>query len=279
MKLCVNYLEEVRELIEEGKIDYIDYLKLFSINGDLSPFDWCISKKDVMFHGFIGETGSNIADKNFFENRDIEKQKEYFEKSNTPYISMHINALQEPIPNEEEALTVIKENVDRLRKEFEREIILENVLAFEGREEYNFFANPEFISKVIEETKCGFLFDIGHARAAAEVLNIPFDNYVERLPMDKLIEIHLAGCMKKIDGKLTPNHSKMNEEDYIFLENLLKSSKTLQVVTLEYGTMSCKKTIKECPIVSYGVINEQAKKEVLEQLEKLKEILEKNNKI
>jgi hypothetical protein len=37
MKLCVNYLEEVKELVEEGKIDFIGYIKLFSINGDLSP--------------------------------------------------------------------------------------------------------------------------------------------------------------------------------------------------------------------------------------------------
>lgn len=51
MKLCVNYLEETKELLEEGKIDFIDYLKLYSINGDLSPFDYCISKRDVMFHG------------------------------------------------------------------------------------------------------------------------------------------------------------------------------------------------------------------------------------
>ncbi len=36
MKLCVNYLEEVKALVEE-KIDFIDYIKLFSINEDLSP--------------------------------------------------------------------------------------------------------------------------------------------------------------------------------------------------------------------------------------------------
>lgn len=275
MKLCVNYLEEVKELIEEGKIDFIDYIKLFSINGDLSPFDWCISKKAVMFHGFIGESGSNIADRNFFENRDLNEQRKYFEKSNTPYISMHINAMQEPIPNEEEAILVIKENIDKLRKEFGREIILENVPAFRDNEKYNFYANPEFISKVIAETGCRFLFDIGHARAAAEVLNIPFDDYVDRLPMDKLVETHLAGCMKKADGDIAPNHSKMNEEDYIFLENLIKTTKTLEVVTLEYGTMSNKKTVKECPIVSYGVVNKEAKAEVLEQLIRLKEMLSK----
>lgn len=274
MKLCVNYLEETKALIEEGKIDFIDYIKLFSINGDLSPIDWCITKKDVMFHGIIGKTGSNIADKKFFENRDLELQKKYFEITKTPYISMHINAMQEPIPNENEAIEVIKKNVDRLRKEFGKEIILENVPAFKGSE-YNFYANPEFISNVIKETKCGFLFDIGHARKAAEILDIPFDEYVSKLPMEKVVEVHLAGCMLNVDGELVPNHSKMNEEDYEFLENLLKTTKSLKTVTLEYGTTVNKKLIKECPLVAYGVVNEDAKKEVYEQLMRLKEILKK----
>lgn len=278
MKLCVNYLEEVKKLIEEGEIDFIDYIKLFSISGDLSPFEWCVSKKNVMFHGLIGDIGSNIADVNFFENRNLELQKYYFEKSNTPYISMHINAMQEPILDEEESLKIIVENVEKLKKEFNKKIILENVPGFKNRGKYNYFANPEFISKVIKKANCGFLLDIGHARAAAEVLQIPFDDYIKRLPMDKLVEIHLAGCMKKKDGSLTPNHSKMNEEDYLFLENLLKTNNTLEVVTLEYGTMKQKDTIDECPLVSYGTVNEKAKKEVLEQLSRLREIIKRSER-
>lgn len=274
MKLCVNYLEETKSLIEEGKIDFIDYIKLFSINGDLSPIDWCITKKDVMFHGIIGETGSNIADRNFFENRDLSLQGKYFEITRTPYISMHINSMVEPIPNEDEALQVIKENVERLRDEFGKEILLENVPAFKNNL-YNFYAAPEFIKKVIEETNCGFLFDIGHARKASEVLNIPFNEYVSKLPMDKIVEIHLAGCMKNLDGDIVPNHSKMNEEDYEFLENLLKKTTTLRTVTLEYGTISSKNIMGECPTVAYGVINEKAKEEVYHQLMRLKEILKK----
>lgn len=275
MKLCVNYLEEIKELIEEGKIDFIDYIKLFSINGDLSPIDWCITKKDVMFHGIVGEVGSNIADKTFFENRDLDLQRRYYEITRTPYISMHINSFVDSVINESEAIIYIKENVERLRKEFGKEILLENVPTHKGEAEYNFYSNPDFISKVIEETSCGFLFDIGHARVSAENLGIPFDEYVARLPMDKLIEIHLAGCMKNLDGNLVANHSKMNEEDYEFLENLLKVTTTLRTVTLEYGTTGNKNLIGDCPIVAYGVVNEKAKEEVYEQLMRLKEMLKK----
>ena len=130
MKLCVNYLEETKELLEEGKIDFIDYIKLYSINGDLSPIDYCITKKDVMFHGFVGSKGANIADKNFFEDRDMDLQKHYIEITKTPYISMHINAMEEPIPNKDEAIDVIKENVSRLRDELFQEFGVEAKIIF-----------------------------------------------------------------------------------------------------------------------------------------------------
>ena len=275
MKLCVNYLEETKALLEEGKIDFIDYIKLFSINGDYSPIDWCVKHKDVMFHGIIGPHESNIGERDFLEGRDLEEQRRVFELSKTPYISTHINARYGEIPQKEEALEIILSNVEMLRKEFGREIILENVPARRDREETKFFSDPEFISKVISETGCGFLLDLGHARVAADVLEIPFEDYIQRLPMDKLIETHLAGCMERMDGTLGANHSKMNEEDYRFLEDLLQNTKTLRVVTLEYGTISTKMTKLPCPIVEYGKINEQAKEEVLEQLLRLKEMLNK----
>lgn len=275
IKLCVNYLEETKSLLEEGKIDFIDYIKLFSINGDLSPIDWCITKKDVVFHGIIGKNGSNIADGNFFADRDLDMQRRYYEISKTPYISMHINSAVEPILDSKKAILEIKENVSRLTKEFNKSVILENVPASYENTETNFYSNPNFISDVISETGCGFLFDIGHARKAAEVFNVSFEEYISMLPMNKVVEIHLAGCMKDSIGNLVPNHSKMHAEDYEFLEKLLKNTKTLKTVTLEYGSTTTKNIYGECPTVAYGRINEQAKEEVLEQLLKLKNILKK----
>ncbi len=276
MKLCVNYLEETKELLEEGKIDFIDYIKLFSINGDYSPIDWCITKKEVMFHGIIGEHESNIGEVDFMEGRDIEEQKRIFAISKTPYLSSHINARYGNIPsNSDEALAIILKNVEKLRECFHMEIALENIPAYPINNELCFYAIPEFITKVITESGCHFLFDIGHARVAADRLHIPFEEYVERLPMDKLIEMHLAGCMQRKDGVLLANHSKMHEEDYLFLEKWLSRSQTLQVVTLEYGPIGKDITKLPCPYVEYGTIDQQAKKEVLEQLLRLQQMIRK----
>lgn len=274
MKLCVNYLRETKELVEEGKIDFIDYIKLFSINEDLTPFDWCITKKDVMFHGFVGDF-SNIANKDFLNGRDVELQRDYYKRGNTPYISLHINRTNDEDKDEETTEKIISENIKAIREKFDMRIILENVPASDKRPHNRFLSNPEFITKVVNDNNCGFLFDIGHARVAAEVLNIPFDEYVSRLPMDKVVEMHLAGVMKLKNGKLTANHSMLHEEDYEFIKKAVKKYKTLETITLEYGPFVPVDIVGEVPIVSGDKVNPVAKEQVYEQLLRLKDIINK----
>lgn len=274
MKLAVNYLQEVQELLEEGKLYFIDYLKLYSINGDLSPFDWCANHSNVLFHGFVGNA-SNVADIKFWENRDIELQKEYYLNGKTPYISLHINTNDKEIQTEEETFNTIIENVRKVKEVFGMEVILENVPARHNDRSKDFLASPEFITKVVNETDCGFLFDIGHAKQAAYVLEIPFNEYVDRLPMNRLIEVHLSGVSVAEDGMVWPLHGKMNEEDYEFLKDAIKKYDTLQIVTLEYGAWAKDEETCGYPVPKYGVVNEEIKNEVYEQVMRIKEIMNK----
>lgn len=277
MKLCVNYVMELREIFEECETDFIDYIKLYSIDNDLTPFDWCASKKEIMFHGQVGKM-SNVGDSDFVDTRDFELTKEYFKRGNTPYVSSHIARTVEDGKCEEEVFETIKRNVKILKYIFEgMPVILENVPTNESKPSNYFLSSPEFITKVVNECDTGFLFDIGHARVAAEGLNIPFEEYVSRLPMDRVVELHLAGCMLQTNGKLAANHSKMNEEDYEFTKMALQKYPTLQTVTLEYGpVLDTYDLVNPCVLIKADSINQEAKAEVIEQLNRLKEIIAEN---
>lgn len=273
MKLCVNYVMELREIFEEMPTDFIDYIKLYSINNDLSPFDWCVSKKDIMFHGQVG-LFSNVGDADFSETRDFELTKEYFKRGKTPYVSAHIAKTIEDGRTEEQVFETIKRNVKILKYIFEgMPVILENVPSNDEKPGNKFMTTPEFITKVVNECDTGFLFDIGHARVAAEKLNIPFNEYVARLPMDRVVELHLAGCMKTTDGKLVANHSKMNEEDYEFTKMALEKYPTIQTVTLEYGPIVKYELTEPCVEISADKINPEVKAEVIEQLTRLNSLM------
>lgn len=279
MKLVVNYLKEVEELFEEGKIDFVDYFKLYSLNEDISGLDWCINHRPVMFHGIIGKA-SMFGEKNLIENTDVDKTKEILEKSKTPYLSGHIST-NDMTQTLEETLAIIKENITNYKKVFGKNIALENIPYRKRYDHCTYLINPEIISKIVYENDCMFLFDISHARKAAEYFKMTLEEYVSKLPMDRVIEFHLAGMYTCRDGVKMDYHGKMNEEDYEFLEDAIKKYPTLQYITLEYGSYLPKDKLhllddENLPLASFEAVNPKVKEEVYEQLIRLKEIIEKN---
>ena len=97
-------------------------------------------------------------------------------------------------------------------------------------------------------------------------------DYINSLPLDKVKEIHLSGCLRNEFGEIIPNHSKMNEEDYEILDYLMKECKMLKVLTLEFGPYDIHTNIT---IPVYGKVNNELKEAVYENLLKLKDILNK----
>ena len=97
-------------------------------------------------------------------------------------------------------------------------------------------ADPAFISAVVEETGCGFLLDLAHARVAAHYFGLPARDYVSRMPLDRLVEVHVSGPRPGpfCDGRLIDAHQPMLEADYDLLAWVLEQS-TPRAVTLEYS--------------------------------------------
>ena len=301
MKIGVNYLLEAKELYEEGKIDFIDYFKLFSLNGDLSGMDWCVSKRWVMFHGACAED-SSFGDKNLIKRVDIQKTKEMIKKSNTPYMSAHIFAHNNG-QTEEELLDTIKENIADFKKEFGLEIALENVPYRDRYEHCEFLIRPETISKIVRENNIMFLFDISHARRSAEHFGMTLEEYVSKLPMERVVEFHLAGIFtlpdiskdeirslytdgqiefiekaKITEGERFDNHGILGEDDYIFLKESISKYNSLKYITLEYGSVNTVKGTRDedviYPLASFKKTNDVVKNEVLEQLNRIKQIVD-----
>ncbi len=300
MKIGVNYLLESKELFEEGKIDFVDYFKLYSINEDLSGVDWCKSHGGLMFHGIVGKP-SFFCNKDLIKGTDIEKTKELLDCSIMPYISVHISSNEDNTV--EGYINNIKENVIEYRKVFNKNIIGENIPYREYRNAYKKLTNPEIISKIVYDNDIKYLFDISHARSAANHYNMTLDEYVSKLPMDKCVEVHLAGMftfpdtkdeevkkkytqkqldlidveVKRFSNRKADNHGKLNEEDYDFLTKLLKKYENIEYITLEYGSYNDYIGYDDrdfvYPVCSFTKVSAKAKEEVLEQLLRIKEIV------
>jgi len=94
-------------------------------------------------------------------------------------------------------------------------------------------SDPEMIAAVLEATGCPFVLDLSYAQTAASNWKLHPEDYMRRLPLRRVVEIHLSAPGRLEDGRLVDTHEALREEDYRLLAWLLQQTAP-QVVTLEY---------------------------------------------
>ena len=77
-------------------------------------------------------------------------------------------------------------------KELGRQVLLENPSSYLCYNE-SLWHEAEFLSEVIHRSACGLLLDVNNVFVSARNLRFDADDYLSRLPMDAVGEIHIAG--------------------------------------------------------------------------------------
>jgi len=121
--------------------------------------------------------------------------------SHSPYLNVHLHA---PAPDTghrfdaERTLETLIHDVEAVIRHFGKEmVIVENGFSL-GNEPLPPAYNPEMLTALVQETGCGFLFDISHARIAAMRSKYDYIDYISHLPLHAIREIHITG-MQVID--------------------------------------------------------------------------------
>ncbi len=97
-----------------------------------------------------------------------------------------------PFPRSRDALRRTCRNVDMAQEAIGQRIAIENpslYLPLDGHE----MSETEFLTELVARTGCALLVDVNNVYVSAN--NIGFDptEYLEALPVDAMVEIHLAG--------------------------------------------------------------------------------------
>lgn len=138
-----------------------------------------------------------------------------------------------PRLNPEWLMLAFIRKVRRLARRLTVPILLENLPSWPDRRwQYNFEVETERIDRVLASTGAGLLLDLGHARIAAEGLGMTVEAYLNRLPLERVRQIHASGPREK-DGHLYDLHQPLQAVDYVLLEWVLARTRP-EVVTLEY---------------------------------------------
>jgi sugar phosphate isomerase/epimerase len=194
---------------------------------------------------------TNLDPSDFDESTDdLDRVDRLARETETPFINVHLSPKIRDFPpgvganSEASAPGAVTDrmisDVARLAARFGAgRVIAENIPL--GNPEEGFApacAEPAAIRRVLDAAGCGFLLDLSHARLTARVLGVDEREYISRLPVDRIRELHLTG-IQPVDGRLR-DHMHLSDEDWSQTQWALDRIRRGDwgkptIVALEYG--------------------------------------------
>jgi uncharacterized protein (UPF0276 family) len=240
MDFSINYSTQAAALLTEGRIQ-IDRFKC--------P-DWpdLIAEASrycpVAVH-FELKAGSGVLTDTSWKRVDL-----LLSETATPYVNLHLDPVLKDFPgfpvdtpekNQfEQVVKRLIEDVQAVVSYFGAErVIAENVpYRGEAGRVLRPGVEPAVIRQVLDETGCGLLLDISHARIAAHHLGLDEQEYMAQLPVDRLRELHFTG-LHNLNGRLQ-DHLEALQEDWPILDWVMERIRTGEwarpwMLAFEYG--------------------------------------------
>jgi uncharacterized protein (UPF0276 family) len=233
MRFAVNYSTKLVELVKAGKVDF-DVFKCPEWEGLLKA---ATAIKPVYLHLDITLGRDQV------QKLDFDRLKQLLAETATPHVNCHLVGTPElKAGNKTDRKKILKQWVKEiviLKREFAGYPVISENLPFRPLiPEYHLASDAELISKAITETDTGLLLDISHARITADTLGMNYQEYVEKLPLDRLHELHITG-VRRYHGFLE-DHFEMQPEDWPSAEWAaeqirLEAWREPEIVAFEYG--------------------------------------------
>jgi len=249
MKLAINYSPQAAMLLTQQKIE-LDLFKCPPASEDvvreyaptlLQDAGAC---RPIYLHFPLHTSNGSVKAANWNE---IE---EALDQTGTPYVNVHLQAQAKDFPDLA-AATQAPEEVARLTETFIQDItaltarfgpdrvIVENVVyrGAEGKVLYPCI-DSAVISQVVNETNCGLLLDTAHARLTCLALGIDVKDYIRKLPVTRLKELHVTGA--QFEGDRLRDSMAMGQEDWDLVEWVMQQVREGHfakpwVLAFEYG--------------------------------------------
>ncbi len=254
MQVAINYSLEAATLVHEERI-HIDRFK--------TP-DWPDMIEEASVYRPVAVHFNLFAGRGDLVSSDWDIIRSLKKQTGTPYINLHLNPEVVDYPDVPLDITrgpQFNEIVHNLIQDVQaavdvfgaEQVIVENV-PFRGwrGDTLRLAVDPHIIRKVVEETGCGLLLDLSHARISACFLGVDDREYISALPVDRLRELHFNG-LNWVNGNLK-HHLPALRYDWQALSWALKHIRSGEwappwLLAFEYGGVGDKYKERSEPTV------------------------------
>lgn len=94
-----------------------------------------------------------------------------------------------PIPYNEESLTIISNNIDRVQNYLKRTLLIENPSSYLEYQTSS-YSEPDFLAEIIKRTEARLLLDINNIYVSCSNNKRDPYQYIQRIPHEAVQEIH-----------------------------------------------------------------------------------------
>lgn len=234
MKLGCNYSEELMLLIEENAVD-VDCIKMGYFQPFMGLHEEIVKKKSILIHGFGKHEHIGMVDPK--RNNDWQYMNDVLTQYESPHLAVHFSIYDQDLHVVGDIRKRLDQGVQIFKEHLDVPLIIENM-------DYNPLytphyvkpeaVDPDFITEMCEKHDVGFLLDTAHASVSAYHLKMDVHDYLRRLPLNRVKEIHFIGTQMTEDKGLIDMHTPLTPRDYDLLDWLRYKCKP-EIVTLEYG--------------------------------------------
>ncbi|MDB6367610.1 MULTISPECIES: DUF692 domain-containing protein [Photorhabdus] len=202
----VNYKSSFSKEIYKN-IQHIDVLEVHS-----EKFFWdkedaylekCCNEVPIIFHGLDMSLGSEES----LDSEYINKLKQVVNDKKPKWYSDHLSATRHgdievghlmPIQFSIENACKIIEKINKIKSQVSDRFIIENITYYYEMP-LSDLSEIEFINRIIKGSDCGMLLDVNNLYINSINHNYDPKEFLLKLPLDHVVEIHLAGGAYKFD--------------------------------------------------------------------------------
>ncbi len=134
----------------------------------------------------------------------------------------------EMLNNAANNIKVLKEKLGN-----DRRIAIENNNYY-PTDAYQLITDPDFISEVVNKNDIWFLFDMAHAKVSAHNRKMDFETYMDGLPLDRAIQLHIAKHGINDENMAYDAHLIPEATDLLLVKEILENNRQIKYITMEY---------------------------------------------
>ncbi len=182
----------------------IDHLAMADPPRDTDPHWPAIRERyTLLLHDYLGQLSEPLGP------RSLERARSLAELYDSPWVAEHFQCLHTqdgtynlnyvfPPLYTEDFLDRFVRNARDLASHLDRPLVMENIPGFfEVRIEQ--MAEPEWLRRFFDLTGAGFLLDLPHVWLEAHYRNLESRSWLKEFPLDRVVEIHVAGVEEDRD--------------------------------------------------------------------------------